>query len=173
METYRLKDGPSYFHFLQVRLSLLLSQTSSILQHKFKLTVSDMIFRNVQPFFGSTLLGINNEVKCAVMWGFATSRLTTQRRLRHWKRGGTSCGSLTQTELFFSSRSFLLVPFALDENIVGYFGETWGRHVLCQSREILSIFTFLQKDKKKHINTVNPLDNHFYVRLCIFNISRK
>jgi len=63
METDRLKDRPSYFHFLQVRLSLLLSQTSSILQHLFKLTVSDMIFRNMQPFFGTTLLD-NNEGKC-------------------------------------------------------------------------------------------------------------
>jgi len=64
METDRLKDRPSYFHFLQVRLSLLLSQTSSIIQHLFKLTVSDMIFRNMQPFFGTTLLDINNEGKC-------------------------------------------------------------------------------------------------------------
>lgn len=167
METYRLNDGPSYFHFLQVRLSLLLSQTSSILQHRFKLTVSDMIFRNVPPFFGSTLLGINNEVKCAVMWGFATSTHNTAP-FTSLERGGTSCGSSTQTALLFSSRSFWLVPFALGENIVGYFGETWGG-MYCAKAEILSIFT---KDKK-HINTVNPLDNHFYVRLCIFNINQK
>lgn len=175
METNRLKDGPSYFHFLQVRLFLLLSQTRSILQHMFKLTVSDMIFRNMQPFFVSTLLDINNEVKCAVMWGFATSTLTTQRRLRHWKGAGLPVDRWPKQGCF-SHRALSDWFHSPSKRILLDTSGKRGGGMYCAKAERSYPFLHVYKKIRKikiHINTVNPLNNHFYVRLCIFNINQK
>ncbi len=63
------------------------------------------------------------------------------------EKGRTSydARSLTPTVLFFSPRSFWLVPFAFDEDIVEYLGETWGGMYCAKAKRCYLFTVFLQK----------------------------